>query len=176
LKIFEFLSAKDFDLEETEENEDTLEGNALLKAKNCYEHTGLPSLSDDTGLFINSLGGFPGVHCGRIAGPSGNRDYKKASKMFHEKLGDSPDRSCAFACAIAFVADGLEIVVRGDMPGTFVYPGAFGICDNGYNPYFRPEGCELTYAQTGFMNENVPHHRLTAARNLIKKLREIGAV
>ncbi|MDR0968760.1 MAG: hypothetical protein LBL99_03990 [Holosporaceae bacterium] len=172
LKVFELLSGKDFALGEVEENENTLEGNALIKAKTYHEHTKLPSLSDDTGLFINSLDGYPGTRCGRIAKSYGG--YEEASRAFNEKLGDSPDRGCVFACAIAFVDDGLEIVVRGEMPGTFVYPGIFGNCgtNNGYNPYFIPEGSKLTYAQTGFAGESFPHHRLIAARKLMDRLRE----
>jgi XTP/dITP diphosphohydrolase len=171
LKIFDFLAAEDFNLDEVEESGDTLEENALIKSKYCYEKTGLPSLSDDTGFFINSLDGFPGARCGRIAEFSGKRDYEKATKMLDDMLG-SQDRNCVFSCVIAFVAEGIELIVRGDMSGVFTYPG---IVDekgenHGYNPYFIPRGSNLTYAQMKFFGENLLHPRAIAAQNLAKEL------
>jgi XTP/dITP diphosphohydrolase len=172
-KNIELLSASDFNLSDVEETEDTLEGNALLKARYCYQYTKMPSLSDDTGFFMNSLYGFPGIHCARIAEVSpGKRDFDMVAMVINEKLENNSDRSCRFSSAIALVMDGKEYVAKGDMPGTFVYPAMKGkaIDNGGYNPYFIPEYSNVTYAQSGITTEPIESHRSIAIQNLIKKM------
>ncbi|GHU11209.1 non-canonical purine NTP pyrophosphatase [Alphaproteobacteria bacterium] len=171
-KNFEILTAANVNLGNIEENGDTLEENALLKARYCYNQTRLPSLADDTGFFINALGGFPGIHCGRLAGASGNRNFNVAAKIISDKLGDAEDRSCLFATAVAFVIDGIEFVSRGEMHGKFVYPGR---PDNkfdelGYKNYFIPDGIDITCAQADPEDESFFKHRATAVRNLIAQI------
>ena len=164
----EVLSTFDFDMDEVEETEDTLEGNAFLKARACYKSTGLPSLADDTGFFMNALDGFPGVHCARIAEVAGGaRDYHVAAKIINDKLGDNPDRSCTFSAVLAFVANGLEYIWQGNWHGTFVYPAMMGDDNRVYNPYFMPRGMSHSYAQGGY---TIAYHRMTAIQNLIKKM------
>jgi XTP/dITP diphosphohydrolase len=173
-KSIQVLTAADVKLDEVEENGDTLEENALIKARHCYKATGLPSVGDDAGFFVTALGGWPGIHCGRFAGETGKRDFERAARIINEKLGDSTDRSATFSVVLAFVADEVEYVVRGDLPGTFVYPGALGSDpdeNRGYNPYFRPENSEFTYAQAGILNESSYSHRTIAIKKLIEKLR-----
>ncbi len=172
-KNIELLSACDFDLSEVEETEDNLEGNALLKVRHCYQCTGMPSLSDDTGFFMNALDGFPGIHCGRIAEVApGKRDFDMVARIVNEKLGNNSDRSCKFSSVVAFVMNGREYVARGDMPGTFVYPAMKGknIDNGGYNPYFIPEYSNITYAQSGITTKSIASHRSIAIQNLVKKI------
>lgn len=174
-KRFILLTAEDVGLTEVEETEDTLEGNALLKARHCFQTTGLPSLSDDTGFFINALGGFPGIHCARLAGPVGNRDFNKAASIINNKLGNLQDRSCVFVSAVAFVTENTERTAQGSKHGTFIYPGIIGSCNynGGYNPYFIPKNLIHTYAQTGIDNDKNINHRIIALRNLIEKLHAV---
>ncbi|GHT92328.1 non-canonical purine NTP pyrophosphatase [Alphaproteobacteria bacterium] len=173
----EVLSGIDVNLGDIEENGDTLEENALLKARHCYQQTGLPSLADDTGFFVNALGGFPGIHCGRLAGPSGKRNFNMAAKIISDKLDDIEDRSALFSTAIAFVADGIELVSKGEMHGTFVYPGipdGAALDGLGYKNYFRPNGKDITCAQAGPDDESFFKHRVTAVQNLVRKLNGIA--
>ncbi|GHU20545.1 non-canonical purine NTP pyrophosphatase [Alphaproteobacteria bacterium] len=169
----EVLSAADVNLGDIEENGETLEENALLKARYCYQQTGIPSLADDTGFFINALDGFPGIHCGRLAGPSGNRNFNMAAKTISDKLSDADDRSALFASAIAFVADGIELVSKGEMLGTFIYPGipdGTTLDGLGYKNYFIPDGKDITCAQADPEDESFFKHRLTAVQNLVREL------
>ncbi len=170
----EIICASDVNLGEIDETEDTLEGNALIKARSCYQHTGLPSLSDDTGFFVKSLDGFPGIHCGRIAGDSGNRDFHKAATIINDKLGKSEDRTAIFSSVLAFVInENREYIAKGGMNGTFVYPArnSDNIVDNGgYNTYFIPEFSNLTYAQSGITSNSIVTHRSRAIDDLIKQL------
>lgn len=172
LKGIEILPASDFNLPEIEETGETLEWNAILKARYCYIYSALPTLSDDTGFFINALDGFPGIHCGRLAGDVGNRNFDMAAKIINDKLGDNPDRSCVFSCAVVFIVDYREYLATGDMPGTFVYPARTGksVDNGGYNPYFIPEYSNLTYAQSGITSEPIVSHRSIAMQKIIKKV------
>jgi len=174
-KNVELLLLSDFNLGPVEETEDTLEGNALLKARYCYKCTGLPSLSDDSGFFVNALDGFPGVHCAKLAetlSKTGRRDYNMVAKVINDKLGDNANKSSMFSSVIVFVADGMEYIARGDTPGTFVYPAmnGTGINNGGYNPYFIPEDSAISYAQKGIVTEYFDNHRSIAVQNLIKKM------
>lgn len=172
-KNIEILSASDFNLNDVEETEDNLEGNALLKARHCYNVTKLPSFSDDTGFFMNALDGFPGIHCGRVAEvSSGKRDFDMVARIINEKLGNNLDRSCKFSSVVAFIMDGKEYFARGDISGTFVYPAMKGknIDNGGYNPYFIPEYSNITYAQSGITTKPIVSQRSIAIQNLVKKI------
>lgn len=170
---FEILTLNEVNIGDVEETEDTLEGNAILKARNCFNSTNLPSLSDDTGFFVTALDGFPGIHCGRLAGPTGNRDFHKAASIINEKLKNSTDRSCIFVSVIVFIIDGIEFIAKGSMPGTFIYPAMMGNCtqNGGYNPYFIPENSTYTYAQMGIQSQETISHRSIALQNLVQQLK-----
>ena len=102
------------------EDQPTFEGNALLKARAGFEHTGLPSLADDSGLCVDALNGMPGVLSARWSGKP--KDDDRNNRLLLEQLEDVPDerRAAQFRCTIAFVHDGGELTVDGVMPGRVI--------------------------------------------------------
>jgi len=102
------------------EDQPTFEGNALLKARAGFEHTGLPSLADDSGLCVDALNGMPGVLSARWSGKP--KDDDRNNRLLLEQLEDVPDerRAAQFRCTIAFVHDGGELTVDGMMPGRVI--------------------------------------------------------
>lgn len=164
------IGQKDFDVEETM---DTLEGNALLKAKALKEIIGdYIVISDDTGLFVDYLKGEPGVHSSRYAGED-NDDEKNKEKLLENLKGVSKEKRTAnFKTVIAMVEDGKEdIIVEGIIRGSIAEEerGKEGF---GYDPLFIPEGYDKTFSEMGIEEKNKISHRHLALYELVKKLRE----
>lgn len=147
---------------EVVETEDTLVGNALLKARAVVAHTGLPAIADDTGLEVESLGGDPGVHTARYAGPAA-RYEDNVAKLLSE-LGDNPDRSARFRTAVAMVTpDGEELTVEGVLEGTITRE-CRGDRGFGYDPVFEVGGATL--AEIDIAAKHEISHRARALRAL----------
>ena len=147
---------------EVDETEDTLEGNALLKARAVVAHTGLAAIADDTGLEVDALGGEPGVHTARYAGPQARYD-DNVSKLLSE-LGDEPNRTARFRTAVAMVTPaGEELTVEGVLEGSIGYTrrgdGGFG-----YDPVFLVG--DATLAEIDEAAKNEISHRARALRAL----------
>jgi XTP/dITP diphosphohydrolase len=118
---FDVVSAIDLGLDEPEETETTFAGNALLKARAAMQASGLPALSDDSGLAVTALGGEPGIYSARWAGEP--RDFYRAMERVEKALqaSGSADRSAKFVCALAVAwPDGSEAVFEGEVHGSFV--------------------------------------------------------
>jgi XTP/dITP diphosphohydrolase len=98
----------------------TFEENALIKARAGFAATGLPSVADDSGLCVDALNGMPGVLSARWSGLP--KDDGRNNRLLLEQLHDVPDvrRGAHFACAVAFVHAGGELVVEGRMPGRVI--------------------------------------------------------
>lgn len=151
---------------EVEETGSTLEENALLKARSAAEASGLPAVADDTGLFVDALGGAPGVHSARYAGPECL--YEKNNARLLEELRDVPEarRTARFECAVVLAAPGQPpLVFRGVLRGriALVPRGAGGF---GYDPLFVPDGGSLTLAEMSAEAKNAISHRSLAFRAL----------
>lgn len=160
---------------EAPETEPTFEGNALLKARDAFNATGLPSVADDSGIAIDALNGMPGVLSARWSGRHG--DDLANLELVLGQLRDVPDerRGGAFVCAAALVGpDGLEVVVRGEWRGEITREprGANGF---GYDPIFRPEGREVTSAELTPEEKDKLSHRGRALRLLLPELRKLTA-
>ncbi len=156
-------SAYDFAaLEDVDEDQDTLEGNALKKARYTYEMTGLPSLADDTGLEVDALGGRPGVYSARYAGEGAT--YSDNVKKLVAELGslaanDVPGPFTArFRTVLALVDGDHTEIFNGVCEGQIVLQprGEKGF---GYDPVFVPEGYEMTFAEMDPMLKNMISHR-----------------
>lgn len=163
----ELKSALDFkELQEVEENEPTLEGNALKKARYVYEHTGLPALADDTGLEVDALAGRPGVYSARYAGE--NATYQdNVDRLLKELNGVAEDeRGARFRTVIAFISDEGEHVVEGICRGD-ILARSRGDQGFGYDPVFRPEGYDLTFAELDQQEKNKISHRGRAVAKFI---------
>jgi XTP/dITP diphosphohydrolase len=155
--------------EEIAETADTLEGNALLKARYVLENYGLPCFSEDTGLEVEALGGAPGVHTARYAGES--RDPEANIALLLQNLADKSSRKAQFRTIIALVGHDheqlMEGICRGEIATEKRGTGGFG-----YDPVFVPEGYEETFAQLGDSVKNSISHRGRATQRLIAQLKE----
>lgn len=119
LSDWEILSLLDFpNLPEVEETESTLEGNAILKVEMIFgmtAATGLPVISDDSGLFIDALDGAPGVHSARWAGT--HRDYDSQNAKVLESMKDEVNRGACYRTVISYIETGKAIEnFIGEMP------------------------------------------------------------
>ncbi|PID53317.1 MAG: non-canonical purine NTP pyrophosphatase, RdgB/HAM1 family [Micrococcales bacterium] len=140
----------------------TFAQNALLKARAAHTATGLAALADDSGLSVDVLGGAPGVFSARWCGRHG--DDEANLRLLLDQLADVPDehRRARFVCALALVtADGREQVHHGEMAGTLTREPAGGH-GFGYDPVFRPDGCDVTSAQLTPAQKNRISHRAAA--------------
>ncbi|MCG6856818.1 MAG: non-canonical purine NTP pyrophosphatase [Salaquimonas sp.] len=146
----EVTSAGELGLNEPEETGTTFEDNARTKAVAACEASGLPSLSDDSGLCVDALGGQPGVYTADWAEkPGGGRDYlmamHKVEDALSAKRATTPDKRTARFVAMLCLAwpDGEVEYFKGEVEGTLVWPPR-GEKGHGYDPVFLPDG----YAQT----------------------------
>jgi XTP/dITP diphosphohydrolase len=157
---------------EVPETEATFEGNALLKARAVCAATGLPAVSDDSGLCVDALNGMPGVLSARWSGGQGD---VANLELVLAQLADTPgDRLGAqFRCAVALVLpDGREAVVHGEMRGHLVR-GPRGANGFGYDPIFVPDGGTRTSAELSAEEKDAISHRGNALRALVPVLREL---
>ncbi len=148
----------------------TFAENALAKARDAAEATGLPSVADDSGLAVDALNGMPGVLSARWSGKHG--DDVANLELLLAQLGDVPDdrRGAAFVCAAALVAPGgEETVVHGEWTGTIVRAprGSNGF---GYDPIFVPDGSDRTSAELSSGEKDAASHRALALAALIPHL------
>lgn len=149
----EVIPAGELGLAEPEEPGETFEENAAAKALAAAEGSGLPALSDDSGLVVEALGGAPGVFTADWAtGADGNRDFVMAMEKVEKALqarGAREDRQRrgAFVSVLCLaMPDGTMSFFRGEAPGTLVWPPR-GTSGFGYDPVFRPDGHERTFGE-----------------------------
>ena len=159
---YEVLCLKDVgEVIDVAETESTLEGNALLKAKSFYEHTGIPCFSDDTGLEVVALGGAPGVYSARYAGE--HCSYQdNVNKMLREMEGKD-DRRAAFRTLIAWYDGKNENLFEGKISGNITHEPK-GNAGFGYDPIFLPEHYEQTFAEMPSELKNSISHRARAVK------------
>jgi XTP/dITP diphosphohydrolase len=161
---FETLSAGALGLPEPEETGATFLANAELKARAAALAARLPALADDSGLVIPALGGAPGIHSARWAGPG--KDFGSAMQRVQRELDGKADRRAHFICALALAwPDGHVEGVEGRVDGTLVWPprGSRGF---GYDPMFLPEGRALTFGEMEPEEKHRISHRARAFAQL----------
>ncbi len=158
--------------EEIPEEQETLEGNALQKARYLYERTGLDCFADDTGLEVRALSGAPGVHSARYA--TQGHDFEANRQLLLRNLEGVTDRAARFRTAVALILDGREYLFEGEVRGEITTAPA-GEGGFGYDPLFRPEGHEETFAQMSPEAKNSISHRGRAVAKLAAFLTEHGA-
>lgn len=147
---FDVTSAKDQNLVDPEETGTTFEANAEIKALAAMRATGVASLSDDSGLVVDALGGDPGIYSARWGGPE--RDFAMAMRNVEEKLqaagATTPGKRRARFIAVLCLArpSGKTHLFRGEVDGQIVWPprGTLGF---GYDPIFLPEGQDRTFGE-----------------------------
>jgi XTP/dITP diphosphohydrolase len=151
------------------ETGDTLEANALQKARYAFERTGLPCIADDTGLEVDALHGAPGVHSARYAGEA--KDPVANMTRLLKELEGLDDRKARFRTVIAFVAPGVEHTVEGEVRGT-ITSAPRGTGGFGYDPVFLPEMSDLTFAELDAGRKNAISHRAQAVWRFARWLME----
>ncbi|HEX8401731.1 MAG TPA: RdgB/HAM1 family non-canonical purine NTP pyrophosphatase [Allosphingosinicella sp.] len=181
------ISAIDLDLPEPEEIGATIADNAMLKARAAADLSGLPAISDDSGICVDALGGRPGIYSARWAERSVElapeaepgearveRDFRFAMQRVHdEMLAGGPDvsRDAHFICALAvcWPEDGQAEVFEGRVDGLLVWPprGELGF---GYDPMFQPIGHQQTFGEMDPAAKHAMSHRADAFRKLVAAL------
>jgi len=157
---------------EAPETEPTFAGNALLKAREGVQHTGLITIADDSGLTVEALNGMPGVLSARWAGS--RRDDEANLDLVLEQIADIPDErlGAAFVCAAALATPGgTEVVETGIMPGRLIRERR-GTNGFGYDPIFVPSGHGVTSAELSSEEKDAISHRGQALRALVPAIRD----
>ncbi len=166
-------SAADFPaIPEPQENAQTFEGNALIKARAYAAGTGQWTIADDSGLEVDVLVGAPGVLSARYAGRHGD-DAANNARLLQELSAFADPVTAHFTCVIALVSpSGEEYTFRGECPGHIIREPA-GHNGFGYDPLFVPDGQSMTFGQLGSDVKDVISHRARAAVLLKRKISEL---
>lgn len=152
------------------ETADTLEGNALQKARYVYEHYHCDCFADDTGLEVEALDGAPGVHTARYAYPD-RHDPEANTRKLLDALKEKSSRRAQFRTVIALILNGEEHLFDGRVEGSIATEkrGTEGF---GYDPVFIPEDSRKTFAELGVEAKNRISHRARAVARLCEFLRQ----
>lgn len=158
------LSLSDIDChDEILETADTLEGNALIKARWVKEKYGYDCFADDTGLMVDALNGAPGVYSARFAGdhcsPADN------ISLLLEKLKGETQRQARFVTVVALILDDKEYLFEGEVKGHIAEEN-HGKDGFGYDPVFIPEGYDQSFAEMSSQEKNSISHRGRAMKKL----------
>jgi XTP/dITP diphosphohydrolase len=161
----DILSLNDIDChDDIPETADTLEGNALIKARYIYNKYHKNCFADDTGLEVEVLGGEPGVYSARYAGGDGHDSEANMTKLL-KNLEGKDNRNAQFRTVVALIIDGEEHLFEGIVKGKIIEErrGGKGF---GYDPIFIPEGYDKTFAELGEEVKNTISHRARAVNKL----------
>jgi len=150
--------------EDIVEDGDTLEENALIKARYVHQKTGFDVFSEDTGLEVQALGGEPGVFTARYAGPQ--KDANDNMDLLLQNLANHKNRSAQFRACIALIIDGKEVLFEGIVKGRIASEKS-GTEGFGYDPIFIPEGYELSFAELPDSVKLSMSHRTRAVRKMV---------
>ncbi|WP_215225404.1 non-canonical purine NTP diphosphatase [Echinicola shivajiensis] len=150
--------------EELPETGDTLDFNAFQKARHVSENYQVSCFADDTGLEVEALEGAPGVYSGRYAGEP--RSDERNVDLLMENMKNKSHRKAQFRTVIALILDGKEYsfegIAKGEITSERSGNGGFG-----YDPVFRPENHDQTFAELSMQEKNAISHRGRAVRKLI---------
>ena len=161
---FSLLSLGDLNIrDDIPENEATLEGNALQKARCIHRLLKMNVFADDTGLEIEALNGLPGVNSARFAGE--NKDFDANIDKALQMMGSTSNRKARFRTVIALILDDREYLFEGIIKGKIISKrrGKEGF---GYDPVFVPQGRDLTFAEMSLEEKNRISHRAKAFMKL----------
>ena len=168
IKQIEIVGLKDINInEDIPETGNTLEDNALQKAQFIHNKTRLDCFADDTGLEIEALDGNPGVYSARYAGLECNSEANMQKVL--RKLDGFENRKAQFRTVIALIINGKEYFFDGKVEGE-ILKYKTGTDGFGYDPIFKPNGFNQTFAQMSIQQKNEISHRGIAVRKLINFL------
>ncbi len=168
---FQLMSMQDIGFnDDVEETESTFEGNAYLKAKAIFDQFKLPCFSDDSGLEVEILNNAPGVYSARYAGEHGNHD-KNMDKLLTELLLKE-NRNARFRTVICYIdGNGLTSYFNGIITGQITNE-RHGEKGFGYDPIFKPDGFNITFAEMDAAEKNIISHRAIAVKELFNYLQQ----
>ena len=165
------VSAAELRLPEPAETETTFVGNARIKAHAAAKATGLPALSDDSGIEVEALGNAPGVYTADWAETPLGRDFEMAMTKTWEMLeacAAPAPRRARFCCTLVLAwPDGHDDVFEGYSAGQIVWPMR-GELGHGYDPIFKPDGYDITFGEMDRWQKNEISHRARAFRKLVE--------
>ena len=168
-KHINLLSLDDINChEEIIETADSIEGNALIKANHVFKNYNYPCFADDTGLFVDALNGEPGVYSARYAGPQKNAEDNNNKLL--ERLKNIKNRAAHFKTVIAYKTADQEKIFTGICPGTIITSpeGHHGF---GYDPLFKPQHYEDTFATLDPQIKNKISHRALSIQKFLEHLK-----
>lgn len=164
------VPAAAFGLPEPAETGSDFAENARIKAHAAARATGLPALSDDSGIEVEALGGAPGVHTADWAETPQGRDFVMAmTRTWNEleRIAAPEPRRAAFVCTLCLAfPDGRDAIFEGRMPGRIVWPMR-GTQGHGYDPIFQPDGHALTFGEMDRWEKNRISHRARAFQSFV---------
>lgn len=165
------VSAGELGLEEPEETEESFAGNARIKAHYAASETGLPALSDDSGIIVDALDGAPGVHTADWAETGNGRDFviamTRVQELLEAKAAPEP-RTAHFNATLCLAwPDGHDELFEGRVSGRVVWPmrGHRGF---GFDPVFQPDGKTQTFAEMEPAEKHAMSHRAVAFARLVE--------
>lgn len=165
------IGAGELNLPEPDETESSFVGNARIKAHAAARATGLPALSDDSGIEIEALNNAPGVYTADWAETPTGRDFTMAMERAHrelEEINAPHPRRARFCCTLVLAwPDGHDEVFPGTVEGQVVWPMR-GTQGHGYDPIFQPDGYDLTFGEMDRWEKNRISHRARAVANFVE--------
>ncbi|APZ52620.1 RdgB/HAM1 family non-canonical purine NTP pyrophosphatase [Salipiger abyssi] len=164
------VGAAEMGLPEPDETGTTFVENARIKAHAAAKATGLPALSDDSGIEIDALDGAPGVYTADWAETETGRDFVMAMERAHRELlasGAAQPWTARFCCTLVLAwPDGHDEVFPGVMEGQVVWPMR-GDQGHGYDPVFQPHGYDITFGEMDRWEKNRISHRADAFKKFV---------
>lgn len=164
------VGAKEMGLPEPVEDGTSFVENARIKAHAAAKATGLPALSDDSGIEIDALNKQPGIYTADWAETDTGRDFVMAMTKSHDMLlerGAAEPWTARFCCTLVLAwPDGEDVVFPGVMEGRFIWPMR-GENGHGYDPIFVPEGYDITFAEMSSEKKNQISHRADAFKKFV---------
>lgn len=168
---FHIVSLEDIGCEEElPEEQETLEGNSLQKAKFVFDKFGINCFADDTGLEVEALGGAPGVYSARYAGE--HRDSNDNNELLLENLKTKTNRKARFRTVVTLILDNQTFQFEGVANGE-ILKSRRGKAGFGYDPLFLPERHNKSMAELTAKEKNEISHRGNAIRKLVAYLKQL---
>lgn len=170
------LAGKEFELktlndigcdDEIPETGNTFADNAGQKSRYIFNRYQLNCFGDDSGLEVDALDGEPGVYSARY---SGSRDPEANLQLVLHRLGNNTNRTARFKTVISLIFDGKEYLFKGTVEGEITHARS-GIEGFGYDPIFKPDGYDITFAEMSMEEKNKISHRAKAIHEMISFLR-----
>lgn len=159
--------------EDIPETADTLEGNALQKARYIHDHYGMDCFADDTGLEVEALHGAPGIYTARFGQMNNYGESHDSEANIHcllDKLKDESNRRARFRTVIALIQHGQAHLFEGIVEGEILREKV-GTDGFGYDPIFAPTEAGVSFAEMGPQEKNRISHRGRATRKLVDFLK-----